>query len=119
MRTGYYARRNTSSGESAVADRALILVKGSTVYEGSTAELRAQPELRVKYLACKVAAISIRFGQHEMAELEEPVSSAAWVSSVPFFACRDCPLPFSCLGAISMIAWYSRRDAFPPSLSCR
>jgi len=28
----------------------LILVKGSTVYEGSTAELRAQPELRVKYL---------------------------------------------------------------------
>jgi branched-chain amino acid transport system ATP-binding protein len=35
---------------SAVADRALILVKGVTVYEGSTAELRAQPELRVKYL---------------------------------------------------------------------
>ncbi len=38
------------SAVSAVADRALILVKGSTVYEGSTAELRAQPELRVKYL---------------------------------------------------------------------
>ena len=35
---------------SAVADRALILVKGATVYEGSTAELRAQPELRAKYL---------------------------------------------------------------------
>jgi branched-chain amino acid transport system ATP-binding protein len=35
---------------SAVADRALILVKGVTVYEGSTAELRAQPDLRVKYL---------------------------------------------------------------------
>jgi len=35
---------------SAVADRALILVKGATAYEGSTAELRAQPELRVKYL---------------------------------------------------------------------
>ncbi len=35
---------------SAVADRAVILVKGATVYEGSTAELRAQPELRVKYL---------------------------------------------------------------------
>jgi branched-chain amino acid transport system ATP-binding protein len=35
---------------SAVADRALILVKGATVYEGSTAELRAQPELRVKFL---------------------------------------------------------------------
>jgi branched-chain amino acid transport system ATP-binding protein len=35
---------------SAVADRVLILVKGATVYEGSSAELRAQPELRVKYL---------------------------------------------------------------------
>src|SRR5450830_1624346 len=35
---------------SAVADRALILVKGVTVYEGSTTELRAQPELRAKYL---------------------------------------------------------------------
>jgi branched-chain amino acid transport system ATP-binding protein len=35
---------------SAVADRALILVKGATEYEGSSAELRAQPELRVKYL---------------------------------------------------------------------
>jgi branched-chain amino acid transport system ATP-binding protein len=35
---------------SAVADRALILVKGATAYEGSTAELRAQPELRMKYL---------------------------------------------------------------------
>ena len=38
------------SAVSAVADRALILVKGSTVYEGSTAELRAQPELHQKYL---------------------------------------------------------------------
>ena len=35
---------------SAVADRTVILVKGATVYEGSTAELRAQPGLRVKYL---------------------------------------------------------------------
>jgi branched-chain amino acid transport system ATP-binding protein len=35
---------------SAVADRAVILVKGATVYEGGTAELRAQPELRMKYL---------------------------------------------------------------------
>ena len=35
---------------SAVADRAVILVKGATAYDGSTAELRAQPELRVKYL---------------------------------------------------------------------
>ncbi len=35
---------------SAVADRALILVKGATGYEGSSAELRAQPDLRVKYL---------------------------------------------------------------------
>ena len=35
---------------SAVADRVVILVKGAAVYEGSTAELRAQPELRVKYL---------------------------------------------------------------------
>ena len=35
---------------SAVADRAVILVKGAAVFQGSTAELRAQPELRVKYL---------------------------------------------------------------------
>ena len=35
---------------SAIADRALILVKGATAYEGSTAELRAQPELRMKFL---------------------------------------------------------------------
>jgi branched-chain amino acid transport system ATP-binding protein len=35
---------------SAVADRAVILVKGATAYAGSTADLRAQPELRVKYL---------------------------------------------------------------------
>ena len=35
---------------SAVADRAVILVKGTTVYDGSTAALRAQPELRAKYL---------------------------------------------------------------------
>jgi branched-chain amino acid transport system ATP-binding protein len=35
---------------SAIADRALILVKGAAVYEGSTADLRAQPELRVRYL---------------------------------------------------------------------
>jgi branched-chain amino acid transport system ATP-binding protein len=35
---------------SAIADRAVILVKGATVFEGSAADLRAQPELRVKYL---------------------------------------------------------------------
>ena len=35
---------------SAIADRVLILVKGSTVYEGSSAELRAQPDLHLKYL---------------------------------------------------------------------
>jgi len=35
---------------SAVADRAMILVKGATAYEGSTAELRTQPELHQKYL---------------------------------------------------------------------
>lgn len=35
---------------SAVADRVVILVKGATVYEGSSAELRAQPELHLKYL---------------------------------------------------------------------
>jgi branched-chain amino acid transport system ATP-binding protein len=35
---------------SAVADRAVILVKGATAYAGSTAELRAQPELRMKHL---------------------------------------------------------------------
>ncbi|MBK5104638.1 MAG: ABC transporter ATP-binding protein [Burkholderiales bacterium] len=35
---------------SAIADRVVILVKGASVYEGSSAELRAQPELRIKYL---------------------------------------------------------------------
>lgn len=35
---------------SAVADRVVILVKGATAYEGASAELRAQPELHVKYL---------------------------------------------------------------------
>jgi branched-chain amino acid transport system ATP-binding protein len=35
---------------SAISDRAVILVKGAVVYEGSTADLRAQPELRMKYL---------------------------------------------------------------------
>jgi branched-chain amino acid transport system ATP-binding protein len=35
---------------SAVADRAVILVKGASVYDGSTADLRAQPELRARYL---------------------------------------------------------------------
>ncbi|MEK7437507.1 MAG: ABC transporter ATP-binding protein [Pseudomonadota bacterium] len=35
---------------SAIADRVLILVKGAAVYEGSSAELRAQPELHQKYL---------------------------------------------------------------------
>ena len=35
---------------SAVADRVVILVKGATVYEGASAELRAQPALHLKYL---------------------------------------------------------------------
>jgi len=35
---------------SAVADRVVILVKGATVYEGASAELRAQPELHQRYL---------------------------------------------------------------------
>jgi len=35
---------------SAIADRVVILVKGATVYEGASAELRAQPELHLKYL---------------------------------------------------------------------
>jgi len=35
---------------SAIADRVLILVKGAAVYAGSSAELRAQPELHQKYL---------------------------------------------------------------------
>jgi branched-chain amino acid transport system ATP-binding protein len=35
---------------SAIADRAVILVKGAVVYEGTSADLRAQPELHVKYL---------------------------------------------------------------------
>jgi branched-chain amino acid transport system ATP-binding protein len=35
---------------SAIADRAVILVKGAVAYEGAAAELRAQPELHLKYL---------------------------------------------------------------------
>jgi len=35
---------------SAIADRVVILVKGASVYEGASAELRAQPELHLKYL---------------------------------------------------------------------
>ncbi|MGP1679582.1 MAG: ABC transporter ATP-binding protein [Burkholderiales bacterium] len=35
---------------SAIADRVVILVKGATVYEGASAELRAQPELHQRYL---------------------------------------------------------------------
>jgi len=35
---------------SAVTDRAVILVKGSAVFSGSTADLRAQPELHVRHL---------------------------------------------------------------------
>jgi branched-chain amino acid transport system ATP-binding protein len=35
---------------SAIADRVVILVKGAIVYEGGSAELRAQPELHQKYL---------------------------------------------------------------------
>jgi branched-chain amino acid transport system ATP-binding protein len=35
---------------SAIADRAVILVRGAVAYEGATAALRAQPELHRKYL---------------------------------------------------------------------
>jgi branched-chain amino acid transport system ATP-binding protein len=35
---------------SAIADRCVILVKGAKVYDGPSAELRAQPELHVKHL---------------------------------------------------------------------
>jgi len=35
---------------SGIADRAQILVKGATVYDGSSAELRSQPDLHAKYL---------------------------------------------------------------------
>jgi branched-chain amino acid transport system ATP-binding protein len=35
---------------SRIADRAVILVKGSVVYEGTSAELLAQPMLREKHL---------------------------------------------------------------------
>jgi branched-chain amino acid transport system ATP-binding protein len=35
---------------SAIADRAVILVKGAVAYEGSCQELRGQPELHAKYL---------------------------------------------------------------------
>jgi branched-chain amino acid transport system ATP-binding protein len=35
---------------SAIADRAVILVKGAVAYEGPSAALRAQPELHQKYL---------------------------------------------------------------------
>jgi branched-chain amino acid transport system ATP-binding protein len=38
------------SAVSAISDRALILVKGNTVFEGALAELRAQPELHLRYL---------------------------------------------------------------------
>jgi branched-chain amino acid transport system ATP-binding protein len=38
------------SAVSAITDRIVILVKGSAVYDGSSAELRAQPELRLRHL---------------------------------------------------------------------
>jgi branched-chain amino acid transport system ATP-binding protein len=38
------------SAVSAIADRIVILVKGSTVYNGSSAELRAQPGLHQRHL---------------------------------------------------------------------
>jgi branched-chain amino acid transport system ATP-binding protein len=38
------------SAVSAIADRAVILVKGTVAYEGASADLRAQPELHQKYL---------------------------------------------------------------------
>ena len=39
-----------SAAVSAVADRVVIMVKGATVFEGASAELRAQPELHQRYL---------------------------------------------------------------------
>jgi branched-chain amino acid transport system ATP-binding protein len=33
-----------------IADRVTILVKGSTVYEGASADLRSRPELHRRYL---------------------------------------------------------------------
>ncbi|HEY6722194.1 MAG TPA: ABC transporter ATP-binding protein [Burkholderiales bacterium] len=38
------------SAVSAIADRIVILVKGSAIYDGSSAELRAQPGMRRRYL---------------------------------------------------------------------
>jgi branched-chain amino acid transport system ATP-binding protein len=38
------------SAVSAIADRAVILVKGTVAYEGAAGDLRAQPELHQKYL---------------------------------------------------------------------
>jgi branched-chain amino acid transport system ATP-binding protein len=38
------------SAVSAIADRTVILVKGAVAYEGASTALRAQPELRQKYL---------------------------------------------------------------------
>ena len=38
------------SAVSSIADRAMILVKGGVVYDGSAAELRADKALHVKYL---------------------------------------------------------------------
>jgi branched-chain amino acid transport system ATP-binding protein len=38
------------SAVSAISDRIQILVKGATVYEGTGAELRAQPEVHLRYL---------------------------------------------------------------------
>jgi branched-chain amino acid transport system ATP-binding protein len=38
------------SAVSAIADRAVILVKGAVAYEGTSADLRAQPDLHQKYL---------------------------------------------------------------------
>ena len=35
---------------SAIADRSVVLVKGEVVFEGQSAELKAQPELRSRYL---------------------------------------------------------------------
>jgi branched-chain amino acid transport system ATP-binding protein len=35
---------------SAVTDRAVILVKGATVFSGTTADLRAQPDLHIRHL---------------------------------------------------------------------
>lgn len=44
------ARRIDLNAVSAISDRTQILVKGQTVCDGPSAELRASPELHIRYL---------------------------------------------------------------------